>query len=326
MRRFLLRRLLWYVPLLLVSSFVVFVLVASAGDPLASLRGQPDVPQETIDRRAQELGLHDPLVTRYGRWLGAAVRGDFGRRAVQETSVRTLLWQRLQVTLRMVTAALLAGVVLSIAVGVFGARRPYSLPDNVITGAGLVILSLPVFWLAALLKEFLAIRLRDLFGRQILPTIGEADPNVAGGLVQRWGDYLSHLVLPSVTLSLLLVAAWSRYVRASLIEEASRDYVRAARAKGAAPLRVLLHHVLPNSLVPFSSIVAVDFAAVLGGTVVVERAFDWEGMGQMLVDGVLEVDTNVVLAWLVVVAALVVTFNLLADLVIARLDPRARLE
>ncbi|MGI8810263.1 MAG: ABC transporter permease [Acidimicrobiales bacterium] len=325
MRRFILRRLCWYVPLLFLSSFVVFVLVAGSGDPLANLRSQPEVPAEIVERRARELGLDRPLLTRYGRWLGAAVQGDFGRRAVEETSVRTVLWQRLQVTLRMVAAALAVGVVLSVVVGALGAMRPYSTLDQVVGGVGLVFLSLPAFWLAALLKE-LVIWLQQVSGRRILPTLNQSDPGMTGDLLHRWADYLSHLVLPTLTLSLLLVASWSRYVRASLIEESSRDYVRAARARGAGPARVLYRHVLPNALVPFSSVVAVDFAAVFGGAVIVERAFNWQGMGQLLIEGVRDVDVNVVLAWLMVTATLVVTLNLLADLVAARLDPRVRLE
>lgn len=324
MGQFVVRRLLWYLPLLFVSSFVVFVVVAHAGDPLARLRG-PEVSQQTIDRRRVELGLDRPVVIRYGRWLGAAVRGDFGRRAVEETSVRTLLWSRLQVTLRMVTAALLTAVVVSVMVGTLGAYRPYSLVDNIVTGAGMVLLSLPIFWLGVVLKEVLAIRVNGLVGREILSTLGADDPRVSGGLMARSADYLRHLVLPTVTLSSVLIASWSRYVRSSMIEELSRDYVRAARAKGLAPLQVLVRHVLPNSLVPFSSVAAVDFAQVLGGAVIVERVFNWQGMGQMLLDGVNDTDTNVVLAWLVVAAALVLVMNLLADLVAACVDPRVQL-
>lgn len=325
MGRFVVRRLCWYVPLLLVSSLVVFVLVARAGDPLAELRRQPDVPAETVVRRSHELGLDRPLLVRYGRWLGGVVRGDFGRRALEDSSVRTLLWARLQVTLRMVTAALAVAVVASVVVGTLGALRPYSLVDNAITGAGMVLLSLPIFWLALLLQDFLAVRVGHLVGHPILPTIGSADPRVGGGLWSRLADYLSHLVLPTITLASVLVASWSRYVRASVIEELSQDYVRAARAKGLSGLQSVVRHAVPNALVPFTSVAAVDFAHVLGGAVIVEQVFGWQGMGRMLLDGVDASDTNVVLAWLVVAAALVLTFNLLADVLIARVDPRERL-
>jgi peptide/nickel transport system permease protein len=214
--------------------------------------------------------------------------------------------------------------VLSILVGAAGAMRPYSAIDQLIGGVGLVFLSLPAFWLAALLKE-VVIALQNASGRRLLPTLNAAQPGFTGGLLHRWADYASHLVLPTITLSLLLVASWSRYVRASLIEESSRDYVRAAEAKGAGPARVLYRHVLPNALVPFSSIVAVDFAAVFGGAVIVERAFNWQGMGQLLIEGVRDVDVNVVLAWLLVTATLVIVLNLMADVLAARLDPRVRL-
>jgi peptide/nickel transport system permease protein len=324
MRRFIVRRVAWNAALLLLSSFLVFVLVAASGDPLATLRTQPDVPQELVDRRAEELGLDRPIVARYGQWLTAAVRGDFGRRVVEETSVRTLLWQRLQVTLRMVTAALVAGVVLSMIVGALGAMRPYSVLDQLVGAGGLVLLSLPVFWLAALLQEAV-IALGGLTGRRLLPTLNQSEPGFTGGLLARWADYAEHLVLPTLTLSLLLVASWSRYVRASMIEESTQDYVRTARAKGAGPARILFRHLLPNALAPVSSIIALDVAAVFGGAVIVERVFNWQGMGQLLIEGVRDVDVNVVSAWLVVTATIVVSLNVVADVVAARLDPRIRL-
>jgi len=320
---FLTRRLLWAVPLVLLSSFLVFVLVASAGDPLAHLRIDPDVPPEVIESLELELGLDEPVVVRYTQWLGSAVRLDFGE-TVSGSDVGSMLWERVQVTLRMVALGLCAAVVLAATVGAIGALRPQSLLDNTLTVTCLALVSLPLFWFGALLKEFVAIRLNDLFGRQIISTVGQADPNLTGDLLHRLGNYASHLLLPTIALSAVLVGAWSRYVRSSMIEVLSQDYVTAARAKGLSTWGVLLRHGMRNALVPFVSIVAVDFAGVIGGVVILEQVFGWTGMGRMLLDGVRDADTNVVLAWLSATATIVVAFNLVADVVVARLDPRIR--
>lgn len=325
MPAFVLRRLLFSVPLLLVSSAFVFVLVAKAADPLDELRTNPDVTvnEEVIEARSRALGLHRPLPARYATWVTGAVRGDLGR-TVGGRSVRNLLWERLQVTMRMVTAGLVIAVVASMLVGALSALRPRSKLDNALTVAGMVLLSLPLFWLGGLLKEA-AIRVNDLAGRRLLSTIGQADPNLTGGVLERWANYASHLVLPTIALAAVLVAAWSRYVRSSMIEVLPEEYMQVARAKGLSPARVALGHGLRNALVPFTSMAALDFGQVLGGAVVLEQVFGWQGMGRLLLDGVFAGDTNVVLAWLFVTAVLVLLFNLLADVAVAYLDPRARL-
>ena len=323
MTTFLLRRLLWAVPLVLASSFFVFVLVAQAGDPLADLRFDPDVPAEVIASLEHELKLDRPVLERYAGWLGSAVRGDLGD-TVNGRAVRGLLWERLQVTLRMVVAALGLAIACAILVGAVSALRPQSLLDTAIMVISLVFISLPLFWLGGVLKEFLAVRLNGLVGRRIVATAGQSDPVLPGDLLHRLGNYASHLVLPTLALTIVLVAAWSRYVRASMIEELSQDYVAAARAKGLSPWKVATRHGLRVALVPFAGIVAVDFAQVLGGVVILEQVFGWTGMGRMLIDGIRNSDTNVVLAWLAASAVVVIAFNVAADLAVGWLDPRAR--
>jgi peptide/nickel transport system permease protein len=317
------RRLLSALLTLLASSFVVFVLVANAGDPLADLRQQPDVRPEQIEARRLELHLDEPVVDRYATWLTGAAHGDFGA-SLSGTAVRPLVWARLQVTLRMVTAALLAAVAVSVLVGTVTAARAYSRLDHGVTAVGLIALSLPAFWVGAVMKVYVAVPVNRFLGRRVLFTIGAASPNLRGGLFSRWGDYLGHLILPTAALALLLGAVWSRYLRAGVVEVLSSDYVRAARAKGLSPVRVVLRHALPNAVVPLSTIVAADVGSILGGAVVLERVFAWQGMGDLLVRGVTEADTNVVLAWLIVTAGIVLLLSLLADVVAGWLDPRIR--
>jgi peptide/nickel transport system permease protein len=321
MLRFGLRRVLGSVPLLLGSSVLVFVLVATAFDPLAELREQPDVPAEVIEARRHELRLDDPVLARYAGWLADAVRGDLGT-SYSGRRVSELLWDRLQVTLRMVALATVLSLVLGVAVGVIGAVRRYSGVDHLLTLASYVAVSLPVFWLAGLLKEYLAVRLNRWLGHQVVFTVGASDPTFTGNLLDRVANDLGHLALPTITLLLAPVAVWSRYVRASMVEVLSADYVRTALAKGASRTRVVLRHGLRNALAPIATLVTLDFGHLLAGAVVIEQVFAWQGMGQMLLDGVRAADPNVVMAWLLVTSTMVITFNLVADLLYGWLDPR----
>ncbi|MDQ3898140.1 MAG: ABC transporter permease [Actinomycetota bacterium] len=314
---------MWSLPLLLLSSLLVFVMVAKAIDPLADLRVDADVSSEVLAARSRALGLDRPVLARYGSWVGNALHGDLGT-TLGGRSVRDLLWERLLVTMRMVTAGLAIAVLGSMVIGCLSALRPRSKLDNLLTVVGMLLLSLPVFWLGGVLKE-LAIRVNDLAGRRIVSTIGQADPNLSGGLLDRWGNYAGHLLLPTIALATVLVAAWSRYVRSSMIEVLPKEYMDVARAKGLSPARVTVGHGLRNALVPFTSVAAVDFGQVLGGAVVLEQVYGWQGMGRLLLDGVLSGDTNVVLGWVLVTVVLVLVFNLLADVAVAYLDARTRL-
>lgn len=320
---FILRRILVSIPVLAVASFFVFLLVASAGDPLADLRALPGVSEETIRVRERELGLDRPLLARYGEWAGDVLRGDLGHSTSLNEPVDELLLRRLGVTFRLVLAATVVGVVLAVAVGVWSARRPGSVFDHSSTVLSFVFFSMPVFWLAAVLKD-LGIRVNDLVGRRIFFTVGEETPGLDAGLVATWADRIGHLLLPSLTLVLISVAGWSRYQRASMIEALQADYVRTARAKGLTEGQVLRRHALRNALLPVVTVVALDFSTILGGAVLTETVFGWKGMGVLLVESLQEQDTDVVLGWLLVTAALVIVGNLVADVCYGLLDPRIR--
>jgi peptide/nickel transport system permease protein len=324
MLSFIIRRLLIAIPLVLLSSVLVFLLVANAGDPLADLKGRnPPVPEETIKLREQQLGLDKPLPQRYVTWLGNFVQGDMGT-SIRGVEVRPLLWQRLKVTLRMVVLAMIIAVVLAIGAGVLSAVKQYTPTDYTFTFLGFLFLSMPVFWLAALLKEYGAIRLNALFGDQVVYTVGAETPNLTGGLGTKLADWGGHLILPTVALALISFAAWSRYQRATMLDVLGSDYIRLARAKGLSRSRVMTRHALRNALIPLVTVVAIDIGAVFGGAIITEKVFAWQGMGALLVQGVQTSDVNVLLAWLMVTSVLVILFNLIADVLYAVLDPRIR--
>ena len=317
------RRLLIAVPIIIASSILVFLLVAFSGDPLANLKANPRTPPEVIKLREHQLNLDKSPPQRYLIWAGNFVKGDFGK-TVDGREIRPLLWQRMQVTLRMVILAILISIVLAVVAGVVSAVKQYSGWDYVFTFLGFLFLSMPVFWLAALLKEYLAIDLNNFFGKQVIFTVGAETPNLGGSFLSRLPNILGHLVLPTIALSLITYAAWSRYQRASMLDVLSSDYIRLARAKGLTPFRVMTRHTLRNALIPLVTVVAIDTALVFGGAVVTEQVFAWQGMGSLLLTAATTPDVNTVLAWLIVTSIIVVVFNLIADLLYAVLDPRIR--
>jgi peptide/nickel transport system permease protein len=321
---FIIRRLLIAIPLVLLATVLVFLLVANSGDPLADLKGRnPPVPPQVIQAREHQLLLDQPIPQRYWHWLTHFVRGDMGK-SIHGVEVRPLLFQRMMVTLRMVVLASVVAIVLAIGAGVLSAVKQYTVTDYTFTFAGFLFLSMPVFWLAALLKEYGAIRLNKLFGKQVVFTVGAETPNLTGSLGHRLADYAGHLVLPTIALALISFAAWSRYQRATMLDVLGADYIRLARAKGLSRSRVMVRHALRNALIPLVTVVAIDIGAVFGGAIITERVFSWQGMGALLVQGAETSDPNILLAWLMVTSVLVVLFNLVADVLYAVLDPRIR--
>ncbi|MEU2348122.1 ABC transporter permease [Modestobacter sp. NPDC049651] len=325
---FTIRRILASVVVLLVSSFLVFALCAASFDPLSKYYNRnPPPPQSFFDNLREQLGLNDNFFVRYWHWLTGALHGDFGK-TINGTPVAGQLVDRLEVTGRMIVGAIVIAIVLAIIVGVLGAVRQYRPSDYVTTFIVYILIALPTFWFAALLKEFVAGGINDLFGSQVLYTIGEQTPGIqlyASGW-ELWQDRLGHLVLPTVSLALLSFAAWSRFQRSAMLDVLGADYMRLARAKGLTYRRTVLKHGLRNALIPLTTVVALGIGTLFGGAIITEQVFVWHGMGEYLIqDGIGQNDINVVLGWLLVSAAFVVVFNLVADVLYAVLDPRIRL-
>jgi peptide/nickel transport system permease protein len=324
---FTIRRLIGSVFVLLASSFLVFALCAASFDPLAKFRQNPKITQATLDAQAEALGLNDPFFVRYGKWLAGAFTGDFGK-SVNGTPVGPELMSRLVITGRMILLAMIIAIILAIIVGVIGAVRQYKPSDYIGTFIAYLLIALPTFWFAALLKEYVAGGINNLFGKQVLYTLGEATPGIqlyaTSGEI--WADRIGHLILPTLSLALLAFASWSRFQRASMLDVLGSDYMRLARAKGLTYRRTVLRHGLRNALIPLTTVVALYIGTLFGGAVITEQVFVWHGMGEYLIrNGIANNDVNVVLGWLLVSAFFVVLFNLIADILYAVLDPRIRL-
>lgn len=325
---FTIRRLLASVLVLLVSSFLVFSLCAVSFDPLAKYYAHnPPPPPAFFANLRQKLGLDDPFFVRYWHWLTGVLHGDFGK-TINGTPVSDQLFSRLWVTGRMILGAIILAIILAIVFGVIGAVRQHKPADYITTVIAYLLIALPTFWFAALLKEYVAGGINKLFGDQVLFTIGEETPGIslyAHGW-ELWQDRLGHLVLPTLSLGLLTFAAWSRFQRASMLDVLGSDYMRLARAKGLTYRRTVFKHGLRNALIPLTTVVALGIGTLFGGAIITETVFVWHGMGEYLLqNGIGQNDINVVLGWLLVSATAVVLFNLVADILYAVLDPRIRL-
>ena len=322
---YILRRCLAGLVTLLVASFLVFLLVAVSGDPLATLKANPHISPATIEAARHQLHLDQPLLERYWTWLTGMLHGSFGTSTTGQ-DVASQLGTRLLVTLRMVVPATILAAIVAILIGVVSAVKQYSILDHTMTGLAYLFYSTPVFVVAILLKDFFAVKVNSAAGHTVLYTIGQNTPGTTGA----WGvftDSLQHTILPVVTLALVTYAGWSRYQRASMLDVLNADYVRLARAKGLSPRRVLYVHTLRNALIPITTVIALDFATIIGGALITEIAFGWEGMGKFLLGGLtgpISPDVYVVQAWLMVAATAVIAFNIIADLIYGLLDPRIR--
>ncbi len=335
MLRFALRRLLIAIPLLVVASILVFVLVVNTGDPLEDMRTNPRIPKGQIALQEHKLGLDQPVTVRYWRWVSKAVHGDFGKDN-KDRPVWPQVKRALFVTLRLVLLAQIIAVLIGVTIGVISAVRQYSWFDYAATGISFFLFSMPIVAVAAFLRYIGALRVNEWLGRTKNPLIkvqgdrtfpSKCTPNNPGACGLRAGlyDFATHALLPTLALLLITYAGYSRFQRASMLETLSSDYTRTARAKGITERRVIMRHAFRNSLIPVTTIMALDFGAIIGGAIITETIFEWRGMGRLLIDSINKIDPNILLCWLMITATCVIVFNIIADLLYAVLDPRIRL-
>jgi ABC-type dipeptide/oligopeptide/nickel transport system permease component len=308
MTRWIFRRLLALVPVLLGVTFLSFMLLyVVPGDPVQAVAGERYDEAVLAELRA-ELHLDDPLLLRYGRFLGGLLHGDLGVSYVTREPVRDAIAETFPRTLRLALAAMAIAILLGVGLGTAAAARPGSWIDRgamLMASAGI---SVPVFWLGMVLILVFSMKLHWL------PPSGFGD-----------GD-LRHILLPAFTLGAASAALIARMTRASLLEVLGQDYIRTARAKGLHPLRVLFVHGLRNALLPVVTVVGNDFGSYLSGSVLTERIFAWPGLGRYTLEAVAKRDLPAIQGSILVMALVFVLVNLLVDLSYAWIDPRTRRE
>jgi peptide/nickel transport system permease protein len=312
---FALRRAAQAIPLLVVVSAIVFGLLhAAPGGPLAVFLENPNVRPEDIERLRGAMGLDRPVIEQYLAWLASFARGDWGFSLSDGRPVATRIAERIPATLELVAASLVVAAVAAIPVGVLAAVRRGGVFDRVTTAVSLGGISLPVFWFGLIAQLVFAA------GLGWLPSSGRA--SMLGGDL---ADRLRHLVLPAIVLASIHAAAWSRYLRASMIHALGQRFILAGAARGLPRHLLVTRHALSNALLPLITVILLDAALMVSGAVVTESVFAWPGLGALFTEALGRRDYTVLMAFLMLTSAAVVVFNLVADLTYRRLDPRVRM-
>jgi peptide/nickel transport system permease protein len=309
---FVARRVLATVPVLLIVAVLVFLLLRlTPGDPAAILAGDA-ANTEQIAHIRSSLGLDRPILVQFGIWFANLMQGNLGESFYYKTGVATLIGQRLEPTLSLAALTIAIAVLVSVPLGVLAAWRFGGWLDRALMGFSVVGFSVPVFVLAYILIYIVSLKLG------LLPVQGYQ--RIADGV----GPWLYHLLLPSVTLSVLYIALIARVTRASVMEALGEDYIRTARAKGLPEARILLRHALANAAIPIVTVIGIGIALLIGGVVVTESVYAIPGLGRLTVDAVLARDFPTIQGVILFFSVVYVLVNLLVDLSYVFLDPRIR--
>jgi ABC-type dipeptide/oligopeptide/nickel transport system permease component len=304
MKTFLARRLLQSLVVLLGVSFVVFFILFLTGDPAVVLL-PPEATAEDLRQFREKMGFNDPFIVQYGRFLGGALRGNFGESIRHGEPAFGLVLERMPATFQLSGAALVVALALAIPAGIVSAVRRNSVVDYVSTVVALLGQSMPTFWLGIMLILLFSVQL------QWLPSSGRGE--------------LRHLVLPALTLGLFTTARITRLTRSGMLEVLGQDYIRTARAKGVSNPPIVWKHALKNAAIPIVTIVGIELGTLLGGSVITETIFAWPGVGRLSVQAIYNRDYPVVQAAVFLLATTFVLVNVFVDVVYTYLDPRIRL-
>jgi peptide/nickel transport system permease protein len=319
MTKYIIRRVLLSIPVLLGITIIVFLLIHLApGDPVTGMIDPTlgDINPEMIAREKAKLGLDKPVPVQYVYWLGRVVQGDLGYSLINRKPVTEMIGSRIWSTLQLTILALILSVVAGILLGILSAVKQYSWLDYLATLFSFSAVSVPGFFLALGLIYVLSLKL------QWLPTSGMQTL----GQPASFGEKAKHMIMPVTVLSVSITAPLLRYARSSMLEVLGQDYVNAARAKGLREWAVIMRHALPNALIPLITVIGLRLPTLFGGSVIVEQIFHWQGMGTLNIWAVMNQDYTVLMGLNMISAVLVLLANLLADLAYAVVDPRISYE
>lgn len=315
MAKYILNRIGQSLVLLVIVSMIGFgVLHLTPGGPLSQYALTPGMTQETMDRIAEQMGLNRPLPIQYLDWAWRLLQGDWGNSYRDNQPVLAVIGRHIFATFLLMATSTVISIAIGTWIGIRGATHRYSTFDYVATIGTMIALSIPTFWFGLVGIYLFSLKLGWLPAGNMY-TIG--DESVL--------DYLHHLIMPSVVLALVNIAIWSRYMRTATLDVINQDFVKTARAKGVSERRVLMKHVVGNSLLPMITLAGMQLPNLLSGALVTETVFTWPGMGRLFLDSLGYSDYPVVMGLLMFSAILVLLGNLIADLVAAAIDPRIRL-
>lgn len=322
MATYVLRRLLYSIPVLFLASFIIFFGVTAISNPLSILEQQPGVSDITVQNIAERKHLDQPIPAQYGYWLRDALTERFGTNLFGDRPIWPELRRSMWFTMQLVVAAEAFAVVLAILIGVASARRQYSWFDNAATTGSFLGFSVPIFW-AALLLQVIVTNLYQATDVRLFYTAGLSSIDPGTGLAFLV-DRLQHLALPVLALSITNVAQYSRYLRSSMLEVLHSDYVRTARAKGLLEREVTAKHSFRNALIPLTTVIGWNLGGIFGGAIIIEEVFGIPGMGLYFFNALSARDVYPLMAWLMVTAVIIILFNLVTDILYGYLDPRIR--
>jgi peptide/nickel transport system permease protein len=342
MSRYIVKRILQAIPLLFIVSIILFVLMQYMGDPVATMGGRRATRPADRERLTRQMGLDQPMYRQYLFWLigndwtmidmdgdgegetpgirKGILRGDFGMSLMKRgQSAWEVIWERIPNTLLLMVVAEIVIIVFALLIGIFSALRQYSVADHVITAVSFIGFSTPIFFFALMMIYIFSVSFKR-WGLPYLPAVGMFDPQVG----KTTGQVALHMIMPVATIAFVSIAAYSRYIRSTMLEVLNQDYIRTAKAKGLHGRYILTVHALKNASLPIVTLIGLDLALLLGGALVTERIFAWPGMGRLFLDHVLRFDTPVVMGILIILSVSVIVFQIITDLTYAVLDPRIR--
>ncbi len=310
MSKFVLKRLLMMIPVLIGVTFLVFFILAlSPGDPARMILGE-QATEENVQMMREELGLNDPIPVRYLRYMSGVLKGDLGTSYRNKLNVADQVLDRFPNTVLLAVSGMLVAICIGVPVGILSAKRQYTLIDNIATVLGLVGVAMPTFWLGLLLVLFFALNLGWF------PSSGMG----TGGVF----PVLKSLVLPAFTLGTSCAANIMRMTRSSMLEVIRQDYIDTARSKGLTESAITRRHMLKNALVPIITVVGLQFGYLLGGSALTETIFSWPGLGRLMVESIKSKDMPMVLGSAIFLAVMYSVINLLVDILYAFVDPRIK--
>ena len=310
MIRYILKRIVLLVPVLVGVTFIVyFILALTPGDPVNIILGDQATEESRMELR-EELGLNDPLLTRYFKYMGGVLKGDMGKSYKNSLDVADQIMERFPNTVILSFCAILIAILVGIPIGIISARHQNTILDRVSMIFALTGISMPVFWLGLMLVIVFSVNLR------LLPSSG-FDTSSLGAAARS-------LVLPSIVLSVNSMATITRMTRSSMLEVMRKDYIDTARAKGVKESVVTVRHMLKNALIPIVTVVGISFGNLLGGSIITETLFAWPGIGRFTVEAIKTKDTPTVLGCVIFLAVMFSCVNLIIDILYAFIDPRIK--
>lgn len=313
MKEKIIKRLLNMIPMLFFITIISFILMHLApGDPLQAYIS-PDMNVEDIERIRESLGLNDPIIVQYFKWLFNTIQGNLGYSMVNSKPVLDLILERLGPTILLSGSALLISIMMSIPVGLISGYKKNSIIDKVLNVVSYIGISIPSFWFAMMLIYVFSIKLN------IFPSVGMRTIGVDTTL-----DLINHLILPVTVLSFYNLSVYIRYIRSSTIEQLKQDYVTTQYAYGASTKDILFKHVLKNTLLPVITIFGMSLPSIFTGAFITETIFGWPGMGQLGVNAIFGYDYPVVMGITLFSSAMLIIGNLIADILYAMVDPRIK--